>query len=142
MIWCGSFGPKMNASPAPTSVDPSLSRTLPSPLMIKYISHCAECPPIGKFDLPGGIRFHSRSNGHRLDKSSDSGSRPSASEILFNALANLPLGDCHGSSLISLTLTVFTFQLHHEVHEDRKRFFLTCSNLRVLRVLRGENLFF
>src|SRR3954454_25390354 len=101
----------MNASPATTSVDPSLSRTLPLPLMIKYISHCAECPPIGKFDLPGGIRFHSRSNGHRLDKSSDSGSRPSASEIPLTAMANLPLGDCHGSSFISLMLTCSTKNL-------------------------------
>src|SRR2546421_8843873 len=99
----------MNASPAITSVDPSLSRTRPLPLMIKYISHCAECPPIGKFDLPGGIRFHSRSNGHRFVKSSEFGSRPSSSEISRNATAYLPLGDCHGYSLISLTFTFFIF---------------------------------
>src|SRR5438477_6477024 len=98
----------MNASPGTTSVVPSLSRTLPLPLTIKYISHCAECPPIGKFDLPGGIRFHSRSNGQRFAKSSDSGSRPSASEIPLNATAYLPLGDCHGYSLISLTFTLCT----------------------------------
>src|SRR2546423_11936527 len=73
--------------------------------MIKYISHCAECPPIGKFDLPGGMRFHSKSNGQRFAKSSDSGSRPSASEIPLNATAYFPFGDCHGSSLISLTFT-------------------------------------
>src|SRR5205085_9134296 len=104
------------------SVVPSLSRTLPLPLAIKYISHCAECPPIGKFDLPGGIRFHSRSKGQRFARSSDSGSRPSASEIPLNATANFPFGDCHGYSLISLTLTVFTFQLHHEDHEVGKDF--------------------
>src|SRR2546421_3138281 len=97
----------MNASPAATSVVPSLSRTLPLPLTIKYISHSAECPPIGKFDLPGGIRFHSRAHDHRLDKSCDSGSRPSSSEISRNATAYLPFGDCHGYSLISLTFTFF-----------------------------------
>src|SRR2546430_14150846 len=96
----------MNASPATTSVVPSLSRTLPLPLTIKYISHCAECPPIGKFDLPGGIRFHSRSNGHRFAKSSELGSRPSASEIPLNETAYFPRADCHCSSLISLTFTL------------------------------------
>src|SRR6267378_2843929 len=120
MSWCGSFGPKMNASPATTSVVPSLSRTLPMPLTIKYISHCAECPPIGKFDLPGGMRFHSKSNGQRFAKSSDSGSRPSASEIPLNATANFPFGDCHGSSLISLMFTLCIFNHEdREVHEDR-----------------------
>src|SRR4029077_1029755 len=108
MIWCGSFGPKMKASPATTSVVTSSSRTLPVPLTIKYITHCAECPPIGKFDLPGGIRFHSRSNGHRFAKSSEFGSRPSSSEISRNATAYLPFGDCHGYSLISLRLTLRT----------------------------------
>src|SRR5437016_13864744 len=107
MIWCGSFGPKINASCATTSVVPSLSRTLPLPLMIKYISHCAECPPNGKFDLPGGIRFHSRSNGQRFAKSSEFGSRPSSSEISWNATAYLPFGDCHGYYLISLKLIFF-----------------------------------
>src|SRR5436309_4894935 len=122
MSWCGSFGPKMNASPATTSVDPSLSRTLPLPLMIKYISHCAECPPSGKFDLPGGMRFHSKSNGQRFAKSSDSGSRPSASEIPLNATANLPFGDCHGSSLTSLTLTFFTKKFWQNVQNLQNRF--------------------
>src|SRR4030095_4809240 len=97
----------MNASPAVTSVFPSLSRTLPLPLTTRYISHCAECPPHGKFDLRGGMRFHSRSNGQRVVRSSDAGSRPSASEIPLNAILYLPFGDCHGSSLTSERLTFF-----------------------------------
>src|SRR5215471_19973626 len=98
----------MNASPAVTFVIPSLSRTLPFPLTMRYISHCAECPPHGKLDFPGGMRFHSKSNGQRLARSSEPGSRPSVSEISLNATAYLPFGDCHGSSLISLMLTFFT----------------------------------
>src|SRR5437588_12393313 len=98
----------MNASPATTSVFPSLFRTVAWPLTTKYISHCSEWAWNGKFDLPGGIRFNSTSNGHRFAKSSELGSRPSASAIPVNATAHFPFGDCHGSSLISLTLTFRT----------------------------------
>src|SRR4029077_18175422 len=97
----------MNASPATTSVLPSLWRTVPFPEITKYNSHWAECAWYGKLHFPVGTRLHSKSNGRRLERSSEAGSRPSASEIPLKATAYFPPGDCHGSSLISFRLTFF-----------------------------------
>src|SRR5882724_2474462 len=98
----------MNASPGTTSVLPSLWRRVPFPEITKYNSHWAECAWQGKLLLPRGTRLHSRSNGCRFDKSSEAGSRPSASEIPLKDAAYFPPRDCHGSSLISLRLAFFT----------------------------------
>src|SRR5207237_10685866 len=56
----------------------------------------------------GGTLVISKSNGCRFDKSSEFGSRPSASEIPLKYAAYFPPGDCHGSSLISLMFTLRT----------------------------------
>src|SRR5882724_2534933 len=102
----------MNASPGTTSVLPSLWRRVPFPEITKYNSHWAECAWQGKLLLPRGTRFNSRSNGCRFDKSSEAGSRPSASEIPLKETAYFPPGDCHGSCLISFRLTFFTAVNH------------------------------
>src|SRR2546428_3686465 len=52
------------------------------------------------------MQFHSRSNGCRLARWSEFGSRPSASEIALKETAYFPPGDCHDSSLISLRFTL------------------------------------
>ncbi len=55
----------------------------------------------GQRNLPLGIRTNVRSNGCRFDRSSDSGSRPSAMEICFMNRPNFPFGDfrsCSGMS--------------------------------------------
>src|SRR4029077_11282914 len=98
----------MNASPGTASVLPSLWRTVPFPEITKYNSHWAECAWYGKLHFPTGTRLHSKSNGCRLERSSDAGSRPSASEIPLKETTYFPPGDCHGSSLISFRLTFFT----------------------------------
>src|SRR5439155_6874770 len=55
---------------------------------------------------PFGMRTSARSNGCRFDRSSDSGSRPSAIEIFFENRPNLPFGDFRSCSRISFRLTL------------------------------------
>src|SRR6266403_2450431 len=47
-----------------------------------------------------------RSNGCRFIKSSESGSRPSATEIFFDRRPNFPLGDCRSCSSTSFQFTL------------------------------------
>src|SRR6516165_121210 len=58
------------------------------------------------------MRTNAKSNGWRFDKSSDSGLRPSAIEIFFDARPNFPFGDFRSCSGISFK---FTFLMRESV---------------------------